>query len=52
MARDLNTALQMSLEERKMRHTRNLAIVERTTAQSWAQSFLDALSECQLRTHQ
>jgi trehalose 6-phosphate synthase len=52
MARDLNRCLQMPLDERRMRHTRNLAIVERTTAQSWAQSFLDALSECPLRTHQ
>jgi trehalose-6-phosphate synthase len=36
----------MPLDERKMRHARSLAIVERTTAQSWAASFLDALSEC------
>ena len=44
MARDLDRALRMPLDERKMRHARSLAIVERTTAQSWAASFLDALS--------
>ena len=49
MARDLNLALQMSLDERRMRHARNRAVVERTTAQSWAQSFLDALGECPIR---
>jgi trehalose-6-phosphate synthase len=32
-----------------MRHARSLAIVERTTAQSWAVSFLEALSECPSR---
>jgi alpha,alpha-trehalose-phosphate synthase [UDP-forming]/trehalose-phosphatase len=45
MARDLDRALRMPLDERKMRHARSLAIVERTTAQSWAVSFLEALSE-------
>jgi len=46
MARDLDRALRMPLDERKMRHARSLAVVERTTAKSWAASFLDALSEC------
>jgi alpha,alpha-trehalose-phosphate synthase [UDP-forming]/trehalose-phosphatase len=45
MARDLDRALRMPLEERKARHARSLAVVERTNAQSWAMSFLDALSE-------
>ncbi len=49
MARDLDRALRMPLEERKMRHARSLAVVERTTAQSWAASFLDALAECPRR---
>ncbi|HTB77262.1 MAG TPA: trehalose-6-phosphate synthase, partial [Polyangiaceae bacterium] len=49
MARDLDRALRMPLDERKMRHARSLAIVERTTAQSWAVSFLEALSECPSR---
>lgn len=50
MARDLDRALRMPLEERKMRHARSLAVVERTTAQSWAASFLDALSGCSPRS--
>ncbi|HSQ64220.1 MAG TPA: trehalose-phosphatase [Polyangiaceae bacterium] len=49
MARDLDRALRMPLQERKIRHERSLAIVERTTAQSWAASFLDALAECPSR---
>ena len=49
MARDLERALCMPLEERKLRHIRSLAIVERTTAQTWAAAFLDALSECPRR---
>jgi alpha,alpha-trehalose-phosphate synthase [UDP-forming]/trehalose-phosphatase len=49
MARDLDRALRMPLDERKARHARSLAIVERTTAQSWAVSFLQALSECPSR---
>ena len=46
MARDLDRALRMPLDERKVRHARSLAVVERTTALSWAVSFLDALSGC------
>lgn len=46
MARDLDRALRMPLDERKTRHARLLATVERTTAQSWATSFLDALARC------
>ena len=46
MARDLDLALRMPLEERRTRHARLLASVNRTNAQSWAMSFLDALSEC------
>jgi trehalose-6-phosphate synthase len=36
----------MPLAERKARHERLLAVVQRTTAQSWAASFLDALASC------
>jgi trehalose 6-phosphate synthase len=50
MARDLDRALRMPLEERKARHARSQAIVERTTAQTWAVSYLNALSEAPLRT--
>jgi trehalose 6-phosphate synthase len=46
MARDLDRALRMPLDERRARHARLLAVVERTTAQSWATSFLDALGQC------
>jgi alpha,alpha-trehalose-phosphate synthase [UDP-forming]/trehalose-phosphatase len=46
MARDLDRALRMPLEERKARHGRLLSAVERTTAQSWATSFLDTLAQC------
>lgn len=45
MARGLDRALRMPLAERKARHEHLLAVVERTTAQSWAASFLDALSQ-------
>ncbi len=45
MARDLDRALRMPLEERRARHGRLLAVTERTTALSWAESFLAALSE-------
>ena len=49
MARDLDLALRMPMDERKQRHARSLAVVERTNAQSWAMSFLDALAECPSR---
>jgi trehalose 6-phosphate synthase len=45
MARDLDRALRMPLSERRARHARLLAVVERSTAQSWATSFLDALAQ-------
>jgi trehalose 6-phosphate synthase len=46
LARDLDRALRLPLEERKARHARLLAVVARTNAESWAVSFLDALAEC------
>jgi trehalose 6-phosphate synthase len=49
MARDLDRALRMPLDERRARHGRLLAVVGRTTAQSWATSFLDELSQCRGR---
>jgi alpha,alpha-trehalose-phosphate synthase [UDP-forming]/trehalose-phosphatase len=49
MARALDLALRMPLDQRKLRHARCLAVVERTDAQSWAKSFLDALAECPAR---
>lgn len=45
MARDLDRALRMQLDERRARHAKLLATVERTTAASWAESFLDALAD-------
>jgi trehalose 6-phosphate synthase len=46
MARDLDRALRMPLEERRDRHARLLAAVSRTTALTWAEEFLDALGAC------
>ncbi|MDB4943001.1 MAG: Alpha,alpha-trehalose-phosphate synthase [Labilithrix sp.] len=44
MARDLDRALRMELEERKMRHGKLLTTVQRSNAVTWAESFLDALA--------
>ncbi len=46
MARDMERALRMHLEERKVRHSRLLSIVTRTTALTWAQDFLTTLEAC------
>jgi len=46
MARDLDRALRMQRDERKARHTRLLATVQRSNAITWAESFLDALAAC------
>ncbi len=46
MARDLDRALRMPLEERIDRHARLLAAVRRTTASSWAEAFVAALEAC------
>ncbi|MCI0341361.1 MAG: trehalose-6-phosphate synthase [Planctomycetales bacterium] len=46
MARDLDRALRMPLEERRDRHGRLLAAVSRTTALTWAEEFLAALAAC------
>ncbi|MGE0159538.1 MAG: trehalose-phosphatase [Gemmatimonadales bacterium] len=48
MARDMNRALRMAEEERKSRYTKLIAAVQRTTATTWAESFvgmLEAVSE-------
>ncbi len=44
LARDLDVALRMSLEERRARHQKLLAAVSRTTALSWAEDFLSLLA--------
>ena len=44
LARDLDRALRMGLEERRARHAKLLAAVSRTTALTWAEDFLSALS--------
>jgi trehalose 6-phosphate synthase len=46
MARDLDRALRMPLDERKNRHSRLLAAVSRTTALSWAEDFIATLEAC------
>ncbi len=46
MARDLDRALRMSLEERREQHAKLVAAVMRTTAVSWAEDFLRALEAC------
>jgi trehalose 6-phosphate synthase len=46
MARDIDRALRMPLAERRERHARLAAAVHRTTATSWAQSFVAALEAC------
>jgi trehalose 6-phosphate synthase len=43
VARDLDRALRMGLTERQERHRRLLAVVSRSTAATWAESFLQAL---------
>jgi trehalose 6-phosphate synthase len=46
MARDLDRALRMELEERKTRHAKLLATVQRSNAVTWAEGFLAALDAC------
>ncbi|MBX3192026.1 MAG: trehalose-phosphatase [Labilithrix sp.] len=46
MARDLDRALRMELDERKARHAKLLASVQRSNAVTWAEGFLDALNAC------
>jgi trehalose 6-phosphate synthase len=43
MARDIDRALRMPEAERKSRHSRLLAAVQRTTATTWAESFVAML---------
>ena len=44
MARDLDRALRMEHGERKARHTKLLAAVQRSNAVTWAEGFLDELA--------
>jgi len=46
MARDLDFALRMELEERRARHGKLLASVQRSNAVTWAEGFLDRLKAC------
>ncbi len=46
MARDLDRALRMDLPERKARHAKLLATVQRSNAVTWAETFLDTLAAC------
>lgn len=45
LARDLDRALRMPLDERRARHGRLLAAVQRTNTTDWAEAFLAALEE-------
>src|SRR5499427_426267 len=49
MAADLDRALRMGLEERRARHEALLEAVSRTTALTWAEGFLEALSRANPR---
>jgi trehalose 6-phosphate synthase len=49
LARDLDRALRMGIEERRARHAKLLDKVTRTTANTWAEAFLSMLSECNQR---
>ena len=44
VARDLDRALRMGLDERREHHAQLLAAVLRTTAVDWAENFLEALT--------
>jgi trehalose 6-phosphate synthase len=46
MARDLDRALRMEPAEKQERHRKLLAVVSRTTAATWAEEFLQALTAC------
>ncbi|HLY10678.1 MAG TPA: trehalose-6-phosphate synthase, partial [Planctomycetota bacterium] len=46
LARDLDRALRMPLEERKTRHEKLLEVVSRSTALTWAQDYLRTLEAC------
>lgn len=46
MARDLDRALRMPLEERKSRHAKLLAAVQKSTALTWAEDFIATLEAC------
>jgi len=49
LARDLDRALRMGLDERRARHAKLLDKVGRTTANTWAESFLTMLAQCNQR---
>ena len=44
LARDLDRALRMGLDERRERHRKLLDVVSRTTAVTWAEDFLSVLA--------
>jgi trehalose 6-phosphate synthase len=46
LARDLDRALRMGLDERRARHAKLLESVSRTTAITWAEDFLTTLAAC------
>jgi alpha,alpha-trehalose-phosphate synthase [UDP-forming]/trehalose-phosphatase len=48
MARDLARALDMPLDERRERHRKLRAVVERSTAVTWAEEFLRTLEACRV----
>jgi trehalose 6-phosphate synthase len=48
MARALDRALRMPLEERRDHYAKLSAVVQGTTAVSWAEDFLSALERCRV----
>jgi len=50
MARDIDRALRMTEEERKSRHSKLIAAVQRTTATTWAESFVAMLEAVRERS--
>jgi trehalose 6-phosphate synthase len=46
MARDLDRALRLQLDERRARHVKLAAAVQRSNAVTWAEGFLDSLASC------
>jgi len=49
MARDMDRALRMGLEERRQRQERLLLAVSKTTALTWAREFIKTLEACRTR---
>jgi trehalose 6-phosphate synthase len=51
LAHDLDRALRIGIEERRARHQKLLATVQRTTALTWAEDFLNTLAHTAHTAH-